>query len=94
MAGAISPESSKASKISESTKGLIKEFCNYTTTHGVGRLAEAKSLFSRFIWTLFILGAFSMFLYQTHGLFELYLSRPVSTVVRVRHKTVSHLLMA
>ena len=71
------------------TKHLIKDFCNYTTTHGVGRLAEAKTIFSRFIWSIFILGSLSMFIYQTSGLFGLYLSRPISTVVKVKHKTVS-----
>ena len=30
-----------------------------------------------------------MFIYQTSGLFGLYLSRPISTVVKVKHKTVS-----
>ena len=73
----------------QTTKELIREFCNYTTTHGVARLAETKTIFSRFLWSIFIMGAFAMFVYQTSGLFELYLSRPVSTVVQVRHKTVS-----
>ena len=71
------------------TKHLIKDFCNYTTTHGVGRLAEAKTIFSRFIWSIFILGSLSMFIYQTSSLFGLYLSRPISTVVKVKHETVS-----
>ena len=73
----------------QSPKELIKDFCGYTTTHGVGRLAETKTLFSRLIWTVFILGAFAMFIFQTHGLFTLYLSRPVATVVKVKHKAVS-----
>lgn len=72
-----------------STKEVIKEFCSYTTTHGVGRLAGTKTRFSRFIWIAFVLGAFAMFFYQAHGLFTLYFSRPVSTVVNIKQATVS-----
>ena len=90
MSGDVSYEvSKKDNKETQTPKELVKDFCSYTTTHGVGRLAEAKTLFSRSIWTVFILGAFAMFFFQTYGLFTLYLSRPVSTVVKVKHKTVS-----
>ena len=74
------------------TKDIIKEFCSYTTTHGVGRLAEAKTRFSQFIWTCFILSAFGMFFYQVHGLFIHYFSRPVSTVTSLKQATVSRSL--
>lgn len=89
MTGDVSNEVKKDDKETQTPKELVKDFCSYTTTHGVGRLAEAKTLFSRSIWTVFILGAFAMFFFQTYGLFTLYLSRPVSTVVKVKHKTVS-----
>lgn len=89
MTGDVSNEVKKDDKETQTPKDLVKDFCSYTTTHGVGRLAEAKTLFSRSIWTVFILGAFAMFFFQTYGLFTLYLSRPVSTVVKVKHKTVS-----
>lgn len=93
MAGDVSYEVKKDNKERQTPKELVKDFSSYTTTHGVGRLAEAKTLFSRSIWTVFILGAFAMFFYQTYGLFTLYLSRPVSTVVKVRHKTVGKHIM-
>ena len=89
MTGEDSNEVKKDGEEPQSPKELIKEFCSYTTTHGVGRLAEAKTLFSRSIWTVFILGAFAMFIYQTCGLFNLYLRRPVSTAVKEKYKTVS-----
>ena len=88
MAGATE-HNVKKSEDNQSPKELIKDFCGYTTTHGIGRLAEARTLFSRFIWTIFILGAFTMFIFQTHGLFTLWLSRPVATVVKVKHNAVS-----
>ena len=58
MTGVGSADSDKDSTIPRSTKEIIRDFGNYTTTHGVGRLAEAKTIFSRLIWTIFILGAF------------------------------------
>ncbi|XP_022797297.1 degenerin deg-1-like [Stylophora pistillata] len=85
MAAATEYNVKKVGEDNQSPKELVKNFCGYTTTHGVGRLAEAKTLFSRFIWTVFILGAFAMFIFQTHGLFTLWLSRPVATVVKVKH---------
>lgn len=89
MAGEASfNEDKKDGEEPKTPKELIKDFCSYTTTHGVGRLAEARTLFSRSIWTVFILGAFGMFIFQTIGLFTLYLRRPVSTVVKVKHKSV------
>ena len=72
---------------------IIKEFCSYTTTHGVGRLAEAKTCFSQFIWTCFILSAFAIFFYEVHGLFVLYQSRPVSTMTSLKQATLSRSLI-
>ena len=74
------------------TKNIIKEFCNYTTAHGFGRLAKAKTRFSQFLWTCFILSAFTMFFYQVHGLFVLYYSRPVSIMTSLKQATVSRSL--
>lgn len=88
MTGETSHEGKKDGESPKIPKELVKDFCSYTTTHGVGRLAEARTLFSRSICTVFILGAFAMFFFQTHGLFKLYLSRPISTVVKVKHKSV------
>ena len=88
MAGEVSYEVKGDNDGSQSPKELIKEFCGYTTTHGLARLAEAKTLFSRLIWTVFILGASAMFIYQTCGLFSLYLRRPVSTIVKEKYATV------
>lgn len=88
MAGDGSNDSAKPSMMTRPTKELIKDFANYTTTHGVGRLSEAKTVFSRLVWSIFILGALGMFIHQTLGLFELFMSRPVSTLIQVKHATV------
>ena len=79
----------KQSMEQPSTKELLKEFSSYTTTHGIGRLAEAKTRLSRLFWTGFIIGAFAVFFLQVHGLFALYYSRPVSTTINLRQTNVS-----
>ena len=72
-----------------SIKRLLGEFCHYTTAHGLGRLSESKNIISRLTWSLFCIGASIMFVLQVYNLFVIYLSRPVSTVVKVEHESVS-----
>ncbi|XP_068734788.1 degenerin del-1-like [Montipora capricornis] len=44
-----------------SIKEVITQFCGYTTAHGLGRLAESQSVFRRVSWSLFCIGALTMF---------------------------------
>ena len=68
---------------------MISTFCGYTTAHGLGRLADGGGVFRRIAWSLFCIGALTMFVVQTYNLFAIYLRRPVSTVVSVQHDSVS-----
>ena len=72
-----------------SVKEVISTFCGYTTAHGLGRLADGGGVFRRLAWSLFCIGALTMFVVQTYNLFAIYLRRPVSTVVTVQHDSVS-----
>lgn len=72
-----------------SVKEVISSFCGYTTAHGLGRLADGGGVFRRITWSLFCIGALTMFVVQTYNLFAIYLRRPVSTVVTVQHDSVS-----
>jgi len=72
-----------------SVKEVISTFCGYTTAHGLGRLAAGGGVFRRIAWSLFCIGALTMFVVQTYNLFAIYLRRPVSTVVTVQHDSVS-----
>ena len=72
-----------------SIRRLLEKFCGYTTAHGLGRLSESKNIISRLAWSLFCIGALTMFVLQVYNLFLIYLSRPVSTVVKVEHDSVS-----
>ena len=71
-----------------SVRRLLGEFCGYTTAHGLGRLSESKNIISRLTWSLFCIGASTMFVLQVYNLLLIYLSRPVSTVVKVEHESV------
>ena len=72
----------------ENIPKLIRSFLGYTTAHGFSRLEGSKGVFWKVFWALVCLGSFGMFTFQVHGLFELYLSRPVSTNVRITFETV------
>lgn len=72
-----------------SVKEVVSTFCGYTTAHGLGRLADGGGIFRRITWSLFCIGALTMFVVQTYNLFAIYLRRPVSTVVNVQHDSVS-----
>ena len=75
----------------KSFRRLLSDFCGYTTAHGLGRLSESNNVISRLTWSLFCIGASTMFVLQVYNLFSIYSSRPVSTVVKVEHDSVSML---
>jgi hypothetical protein len=83
--GASSPQEKRESK---SFKKLVHNFMGYTSAHGIGRLAESKTIFWKIVWSLVCMGAFSMFIYQFIGLFQQFLSKPVSTSVSVTFEKV------
>jgi hypothetical protein len=72
----------------ENIPKLIRNFLGYTTAHGFSRLEGSKGVFWKVFWSVVCLGSFGMFVYQVHGLFELYLSRPVTTSVRITFEKV------
>lgn len=75
-------------KESKSFKKLVQNFMEYTSAHGIGRLAASQSLFWRIFWSLICMGAFGMFIYQATGLFKQFLSKPVATSVTVTFEKV------
>ena len=81
----VPPDEKKENK---SLKGLVLNFMEYTTAHGIGRLAASQTLFWKIFWSLSCIGALVMFVYQAAGLFEQYLSKPVATSVSVTFEKV------
>lgn len=72
----------------KSFKDLVLNFMEYTTAHGIGRLAASQTLFWKVFWSMCCIGAFGMFVYQATGLFEQYLSKPISTSMSVTFEKV------
>lgn len=66
----------------------LKEFCGYTTAHGLGRLVDSKSYVRRLFWVMACLGAFTMFTSQVISLAEQYLSKPVETYITMKYVRV------
>jgi hypothetical protein len=80
--------SSEEKKASKSFKTLLHNFMGYTSAHGIGRLAESKTIFWRIFWSLVCMAAFGMFIYQGVGLLQQFFSKPVSTSVSVTFEKV------
>ena len=71
-----------------SFKDLVYNFTQYTTAHGISRLAASQTIFWKIFWSLVCIGASGMFIYQARGLFKQYLSKPVTTSVSVAFQKV------
>ncbi|CAB3990394.1 degenerin deg-1-like, partial [Paramuricea clavata] len=76
-------QSERNSDEKENIPKLIRNFLGYTTAHGFSRLEGSEGVFWKIFWALVCVGSFGMFTYQVRGLFLLYLSRPVTTSVRI-----------
>ena len=74
---------SEQKEANKSFKDLVQDFADYTTAHGIGRLGASQTLFGKIFWSLCCLGAFVSFGVQASGLFQQYLSKPISTSVSV-----------
>ncbi|XP_078360038.1 acid-sensing ion channel 2-like [Oculina patagonica] len=62
---------------------LIKDFCDYTTAHGLGRIMAATHWARTILWALLYIGAVVVMTLQVHTLFKRYQSRPLTTFVTV-----------
>ena len=71
----------------------LKDFCGYTTAHGLGRLVESKGYVRKVFWVMACLGAFSMFASQVISLAQQYVSRPVETYISMKYVRVSSSLV-
>ena len=67
---------------------LIKDFCDYTSAHGLGRIMAATNLTRAVLWTMLLLAAVTIMTLQVHVLFQKYQRRPLTTLVTVKTSTV------
>ena len=68
---------------------LIKDFCDYTTAHGFGRIKASKNWFLTIFWSMLFVGAVTIMTLQLHSLYKKYKSRPLTTLIEVEISTVS-----
>lgn len=71
------------------TLSLVREFCEYTTCGGLGRVLASRYLVFRFIWLLLVLGALGYATHQIFGLYLKYKNRPVATTIKINNMAVS-----
>lgn len=71
------------------TRSLVKEFCEYTTCGGLGRVVASRYLVFRLIWLLLVLAALGYATYQIYGLYLKYEKRPVATTIKLKNMAVS-----
>jgi len=88
MNNLVSP---KKKKRDTRTIEKLKEFCGYTTAHGLGRLVESKGYVRRVFWVMACLGAFSVFAIQVISLAKQYMRRPVETYITMKYVRVRFL---
>ena len=67
---------------------LVKDFCDYTSAHGFGRIKAATHWTRTLFWSLLFIGAVAIMTAQVHTLFKKYQSRPLTTLVEVETSTV------
>ena len=68
---------------------VIREFCDNTTAHGLGRIHFVSHWIRKVFWSLLFIGAVTMLCIQVHTLFDKYRKRPLTTLVTVKTETVS-----
>ena len=86
----------KEKKMDEETAGkedsimaLIRDFCDYTSAHGPGRIYGSKQIIRKVLWSLLFIGAVTMFSLHIFDLFKRFQSRPLNTIIRLEHDTVN-----
>ncbi|XP_044162699.1 degenerin-like protein asic-1 [Acropora millepora] len=66
---------------------LIKDFCDYTSAHGFGRIKASKNWFLTIFWSMLFIGAVTIMTIQLHSLYKKYESRPLTTLIEVETST-------
>lgn len=66
---------------------VIREFCDNTTAHGLGRIHFVNHWIRKVFWSVLFIGAVTMLCIQVHTLFDKYRKRPLTTLVTVKTET-------
>jgi len=69
---------------------MVRDFCDYTSVHGLGRAVGTKFSVFRVLWVILFMAAIGMATFQLIPLFYKYQSRPISTRISLKSNSVSH----
>ena len=72
----------------ETYTAVIKDFCGYTSAHGLERIMSAKQWTRKAFWSLLFIAAITFLGIQVHTLYNKYQSRPLVTLVTLESNTV------
>lgn len=73
----------------ETCTSLTKDFCGYTSAHGLERVMSAKEWIRKAFWSLLFIGAVVVLGFQVYTLFKKYQRRPLNTLITLKSDTVS-----
>ena len=80
---------SKIKLTEKEVRNLWKEFFQYTTAHGVGRLASVNGTSARVFWALCVVGAVAMFIHEVVQLFtKFWFLKPTVTTLTMEYSYV------
>ncbi|XP_033747795.1 amiloride-sensitive sodium channel subunit gamma-like [Pecten maximus] len=63
----------------------FKLFMEYTTVHGLGRIASVKHIIHKLLWLALFLASIGMCIYQVTRLGQQFTSNPISTTISLEH---------
>ena len=75
-------------KRNESLQHLCKDFATSTSAHGVPHIVNSEHTYQKIGWTIACFITLGIFCWMIAGLIKLYVSKPVSTTVKVKHEKV------
>ena len=78
-----------ATEDAETWTSLTKNFCGYTSAHGLERIMSSKEWMRKAFWSLLFIAAVAVLGIQVYTLFEKYQRRPLNTLITLKSDTVS-----
>ncbi|XP_021374360.1 degenerin deg-1-like [Mizuhopecten yessoensis] len=64
----------------------LKMFMEYTSVHGLGRIATVKHIIHKLLWTVLFLASLGMCIYQVTRLGQQFVSNPISTTISLKYE--------
>jgi len=71
----------------ETVTSLTKDFCGYTSAHGLERILSSKEWIRKAFWSLLFIGAVAVLGIQVYTLLNKYQRRPLNTLISMKSDT-------